>query len=193
MNAFIQRAGGSPSAGIIIGIGAIAGMTSVLLVTFSGQARIFRAMSRDGLLPRKVFAAEHPRYHSPHRSLILTGLVASGIAAFTPSEKLLDMVAIGTLLAFAIVCAAVLVLRNTNPEFHRPFRCPAVYVIAPLGIAVNVYMMLRCRSTRGSGLGVARHRPGGVFHLRPAAQRGRAAPRASPQSDRSRLVVANQW
>jgi APA family basic amino acid/polyamine antiporter len=143
LNAFIQQGGlVAKAAGIIIGIGAIAGMTSVLLVTFSGQARIFRAMARDGLLPRKVFAAEHSRYRSPHRSLILTGGVASGIAAFTPADELLHMVAIGTLLAFAIVCAAVLVLRNTNPEFHRPFRCPAVYVTAPLGIAVNIYMML---------------------------------------------------
>ncbi len=143
VNAFIQQGGWmARAAGVVIGIGAIAGMTSVLIVTFSGQARIFRAMSRDGLLPPRVFAAEHPRYRSPHRSLILTASVAAVIAGFTPPEQLLEMVAIGTLLAFAIVCAAVFLLRRMHPEYHRPFRCPALYVVAPLGIAVNVYMML---------------------------------------------------
>ncbi|MBA4065206.1 MAG: amino acid permease [Isosphaera sp.] len=132
---------GMPWAEFLILIGAIAGMTSVLIVTFSGQARIFRSMANDGLLPRNVFAAEHPRYRSPHRSLVLTGAVAAVVAGLVPSDELLQMVSIGTLLAFALVCAAVLILRNTNPEFHRPFRCPAVYVVAPLGIAVNVYMM----------------------------------------------------
>jgi APA family basic amino acid/polyamine antiporter len=125
----------------IIAVGALAGMTSVLLVTFSGQARIFRAMARDGLLPRGVFAAEHPRFRSPHRSLILIGGLAAAAAALLRTEWLLHMVSIGTLMAFAIVCAAVLILRHTHPEIPRPFRCPWAYVVAPLGIAVNLYMM----------------------------------------------------
>jgi APA family basic amino acid/polyamine antiporter len=148
LDAFVRQGGWlAKVAGIVIGIGALAGMTSVLIVTFSGQARIFRAMARDGLLPRGLFAAEHPRYRSPHRSLILTGVIVSLMVAFTPSEKLLGMVAIGTLLAFSIVCAAVLILRWTRPDHdlpereRRPFRVPFVYVVAPLGIAANVAMM----------------------------------------------------
>lgn len=142
LNAFVAKGGWfARSAGIIIGIGAIAGMTSVLLVTFSGQARIFRSMARDGLLPRGVFAAEHPKYRTPHRSLILTGAAASAIAVFVPGEELLNMVAIGTLLAFSLVCLAVMILRNTDPQHERPFRVPGVYVVAPLGIVANVAMM----------------------------------------------------
>jgi APA family basic amino acid/polyamine antiporter len=92
-------------------------------------------------LPRNLFAAEHPRFRSPHRSLILIGGLAAVAAALIRTDYLLHMVSIGTLMAFAIVCAAVMILRNTHPELPRPFRCPALYVVAPLGIAVNVYMM----------------------------------------------------
>lgn len=129
-------------AGILIGAGALAGMTSVLLVTFQGQARIFLAMARDGLLPKSVFAAIHPRYRTPHISTLLTcGLVAV-VAAFTPTEALANLVCIGTLLAFAVVCGAVLVLRITQPTLTRPFRSPLAWVVAPLGVLVNVGMTL---------------------------------------------------
>jgi APA family basic amino acid/polyamine antiporter len=129
-------------AGILIGAGALAGMTSVLLVTFQGQARIFLAMARDGLLPKGVFAAIHPRFRTPHRSTILTcGLVAA-VAAVTPAEALGHLVCIGTLLAFAVVCGAVLVLRFTQPGLVRPFRSPLAWVVAPLGVLVNVGMTL---------------------------------------------------
>ncbi len=155
VNAFVQQGGlFARVSGIIIGIGAVAGMTSVLLVTFSGQARIFRSMARDGLLPRSVFAAEHPRYRTPHISLIVTGIVAAAIAAFVPAEELLNMVAIGTLLAFALVCGAVMILRNTDPDQNRPFRVPAVYVVAPLGIVANVYMMFSLNEDAWIRLGV---------------------------------------
>ncbi|MBA4191928.1 MAG: amino acid permease [Planctomycetaceae bacterium] len=155
VNAFVMQGGWlAKVAGIVIGIGALAGMTSVLLVTFSGQARIFRSMARDGLLPEGLFAAEHPQFRSPHRSLILTGTVAAAIAAFVPAEELLNMVAIGTLLAFALVCAAVMILRNTDPEHNRPFRCPFVYVIAPLGIVANVAMMFSLNHDAWIRLGV---------------------------------------
>lgn len=129
-------------AGILIGAGALAGMTSVLLVTFQGQARIFLAMARDGLLPRSVFAAIHPTYRTPHISTMLTcGLVAV-VAAVTPAEALANLVCIGTLMAFAVVCGAVLVLRVTQPALDRPFRSPLAWVVAPLGVAVNVGMTL---------------------------------------------------
>src|SRR5262249_47945882 len=129
------------SAGLI-SVGAVAGMTSVLLITLLSQARIFLAMSRDGFLPPRVFGAVHPRFRTPHLSTMLTGGLMCLIAAFTPISLLFNMVNIGTLLAFIIVCAAVLLLRITRPEAHRPFRCPALYLVAPLGIFVNLIMML---------------------------------------------------
>jgi APA family basic amino acid/polyamine antiporter len=126
----------------LIATGALAGMTSVLLITFLSQARIFLAMARDGLLPASVFAAIHPKFRTPHISTMLTGGVICIVAAFTPIEKLEEMVNIGTLLAFVIVCAAVLILRIKRPDAHRPFRAPLLYVLAPLGILVNFIMML---------------------------------------------------
>jgi APA family basic amino acid/polyamine antiporter len=128
------------SAGLIA-TGALAGMTSVILITLLGQARIFLAMSRDGLLP-PLFGAIHPRFRTPYMSTIITGSILCVVTALTPIDLLFNMVNIGTLLAFSIVCAAVLLLRIRRPDAHRPFRCPAVYVVAPLGIAVNLLMML---------------------------------------------------
>jgi basic amino acid/polyamine antiporter, APA family len=117
-------------------------MTSVLLVTFLSQARIFLAMARDGLLPRSIFAVVHPKYRTPHRSTILTGAVIAISAGFMPIRLLEEMVSIGTLMAFALVCLSVLLLRMRRPDLPRPFRCPAVYVVAPLGALVNIAMML---------------------------------------------------
>jgi APA family basic amino acid/polyamine antiporter len=129
-------------AAILIATGALAGMTSVLLVTYLSQARIFLAMARDGLLPQKLFAAIHPKFRTPYRSTIVTGAVCAVAAAFTPIDALGEMVSIGTLMAFVMVCAAVLMLRKTRPEVARPFRCPAVWIVAPLGIAFNLGMCL---------------------------------------------------
>src|SRR5262245_58800901 len=126
----------------LIATGALAGMTSVLLITFLSQARIFLAMARDGLLPQNIFAAVHPRFRTPHISTMLTGGIIACVAALTPILKLEEMVNIGTLAAFVIVCAAVLILRIQRPDAHRPFRTPLVYVVAPLGIIVNLTMML---------------------------------------------------
>jgi amino acid transporter len=128
--------------GLLIATGALAGMTSVLLISFLSQARIFLAMARDGLLPPAIFGAVHPRFKTPHISTIVTGVVICLVAAFTPIAALEEMVSIGTLMAFAIVCAAVLVLRVTRPDVERPFRCPLVWVVAPLGVLVNLFMML---------------------------------------------------
>jgi len=141
------KARGEPSfmltaSGVLIAIGGLAGMTSVLLITFLSQARIFLAMARDRLLPPRIFAAIHPKFRTPHISTMLTGAVICVVAAFTPIVDLENMVNIGTLMAFVIVCAAVLVLRVKRPDVHRPFRCPAVKIVAPLGIVVNLTMML---------------------------------------------------
>jgi APA family basic amino acid/polyamine antiporter len=129
------------SAGLIA-IGALAGMTSVILITLLSQARIFLAMARDGLLPQHIFGAVHPRFRTPHLSTMITGGLLCVVTALAPLEDLFNMVNIGTLLAFSIVCAAVLILRIRRPDAARPFRCPALYVIAPAGIAVNLLMML---------------------------------------------------
>jgi APA family basic amino acid/polyamine antiporter len=130
------------AAALLIATGALAGLTSVLLITFLSQARIFLAMARDGLLPPRVFGAIHERFRTPHLSTMLTGGVIAIVAAFTPIEDLEGMVNIGTLMAFIIVCAAVWILRVKEPHAHRPFRCPALYIVAPLGILVNFIMML---------------------------------------------------
>ena len=127
---------------IFIATGALAGLTSVLLVTFLSQVRVFLAMARDRLLPPAIFGAVHPRFKTPHIATALTGFVICVTAAFTPISDLEKMVNIGTLFAFVVVCITVLVLRFQNPGQHRPFRCPLIYLVAPLGIAVNVSMMM---------------------------------------------------
>jgi APA family basic amino acid/polyamine antiporter len=129
-------------AAVLVSGGALAGITSVLLVTFLSQARIFLAMARDRLLPPRIFGAIHPRFRTPHISTILTGAVVCVVAALTSIQQLQNMVNIGTLMAFILVCAAVMILRLKRPDAARPFRCPAVFVIAPLGILVNLIMML---------------------------------------------------
>ena len=145
-SAFARRADAGSEfprvAAAVISIGALAGMTSVMLATFLGQARIFLAMARDGLLPEKVFGAVHPRFRTPHVSTMLTGGITAAVAALVPPVVLENLICIGTLMAFAVVCAAVLVLRVSQPTLYRPFRCPVVWTVAPLGILVNGVMML---------------------------------------------------
>ena len=117
-------------------------MTSVLLITFLSQARIFLAMARDRLLPPAIFAAIHEKFRTPHISTMLTGGLIAVVAGFTPIHVLEDMVNIGTLMAFIIVCGAVMLLRIQRPEAERPFRTPLIWVVGPLGILVNLIMML---------------------------------------------------
>jgi APA family basic amino acid/polyamine antiporter len=146
-SAFRQRAEATDSrllhasAGLIAA-GGLAGMTSVILITLLSQARIFLAMARDHLLPPSIFGVVHPRFRTPHRSTLFTGGVIAIVAAITPIQALGHMVSIGTLMAFVIVCAAVLILRIQRPDAERPFRCPAVWIVAPLGVLVNLVMML---------------------------------------------------
>ena len=102
-------------------LGAIAGMTSVMLVMLLGQPRIFYAMSRDGLLP-PVFRRVHPKFRTPSFATLLTGVVAATVAGMFPVTILGELVSIGTLLAFVVVCIGVLVLRRTRPDLPRPFR-----------------------------------------------------------------------
>jgi APA family basic amino acid/polyamine antiporter len=125
---------------VLVNVGAIAGLSSVILVMMLGQPRIFYSMSKDGLLP-PVFSGVHPKFRTPWVAQILTGLLAMLIAGLFPIGLLGELVSIGTLLAFAIVCAGVLVLRFTDPRIHRPFRTPLVMVVAPLGILFCGWLM----------------------------------------------------
>ena len=139
--AFLDR--GLFAASHIITIGALAGLTSVMLVMVLGQTRVLYSMASDGLLPRKFFADVHPKFRTPFKNTILVGLLAAIVGSVTPIEDIGKMVNIGTLLAFVIVCVAVMVLRSTNPNQPRPFRTPLVPVVPILGIAFNGYMMYK--------------------------------------------------
>src|SRR6185436_688764 len=111
---------------LIISLGALIGITSVVLVTMLSQARILLAMSRDGLLPTSFFGEVHPKFRTPWKSTIVTGVFAALLSSLLPLRLLSDLVNIGTLLAFVIVCAAVLIMRRTHPDAPRPFRAPLV-------------------------------------------------------------------
>ncbi len=121
--------------------GALAGLTSVMLVMLLGQTRVFLAMARDGLLPQNVFGEVHTRFRTPFKMTWIVGSVCALLGAFTPIEDLGQMVNIGTLLAFVIVCTAVIILRRTNPEAHRPFRTPWVPAVPILGAISCFYLM----------------------------------------------------
>ncbi len=114
----------------LVAVGAIAGLTSVLLVTLYGQTRIFYAMARDGLLPR-IFASVHKVYRTPVFVTLLTGGITALLAGLLPLNVIVELVNIGTLTSFVIVAAGVIILRRTNPEVHRPFRTP-LYPVVPI-------------------------------------------------------------
>ncbi|MEI7729319.1 MAG: amino acid permease [Verrucomicrobiota bacterium] len=124
----------------IIKIGAIAGLSSVILVMMLGQPRIFYTMSKDGLLP-PIFSAVHPKFRTPWLATILTGIVAMLTAGLFPIGLLGELVSIGTLLAFAIVCIGIFVLRFTDPDIPRPFRTPLFWLISPLGAGFCLCLM----------------------------------------------------
>jgi APA family basic amino acid/polyamine antiporter len=129
-------------ASVIITVGALTGITSVLLVMLLSQPRVLLAMARDGLLPQNFFGAVHPRFKTPHKATILTGIVSGFTAAMFPLEALGHMVSIGTLFAFVVVCAAVWIMRFTHPDVPRPFRAPFLHAVAPLGIIFCGAMMV---------------------------------------------------
>jgi APA family basic amino acid/polyamine antiporter len=124
----------------IVKIAAIAGLSSVILVMLLGQPRIFYSMSKDGLLP-PIFSKVHPKYKTPYVSTILTGSVAIVLAGILPISILGELVSIGTLLAFAIVCVSIIVLRKTRPDLKRPFRTPWVPLIPILGALICFVQM----------------------------------------------------
>src|SRR5215212_10257594 len=130
-----------PWAQALVSAGALAGMTSVLLVFQLGQPRIFMAMARDGLLP-KYFARIHPRFRTPHVTTIWTGLAVGGVAMFVDIGSLSDLTNIGTLFAFVLVCLGVMVLRRTDAARPRPFRVPLVPLFPILGVLMCFVLML---------------------------------------------------
>lgn len=125
----------------VVAFGAVISMTAVLLVFQLGQPRIFFSMSRDGLLP-PYFARVHPRYRTPHVTTISTGVVVGVVSAFANINEIVELTNIGTLFAFVLVCAGVIILRVTEPDAPRAFRTPLVPLVPLLGIGMCVYLML---------------------------------------------------
>ena len=138
--AFALRYIGYNLGSALVGVGAIAGITTVLLVLLYGQARIFFAMSRDGMVPANVCKI-HKRYHTPYIVTVVGAIFVSVIAGFAPIGLIAEMANIGTLSAFTVAAIGVMVLRVTKPDVPRAFRCPVVWLIAPLAVIACVYLM----------------------------------------------------
>ena len=128
-------------AAALVSLGAICGLTSVIMILMLGQSRVAFAMSRDNLLPR-FLARSHPRFGTPYRITILTGIVVALIAAFTPISEIAELVNIGTLFAFVLVSIGVIVLRRTRPELPRSFRTPLVPIVPILAALLCLFLML---------------------------------------------------
>jgi APA family basic amino acid/polyamine antiporter len=132
---------GLPWAHFVVSIGAVVGITSVLLVLMLSQPRVMLAMARDGLVSPRLFGTVHPRFRTPWISQIMMGCMVAVLAGFLPLRILAELVNIGTLLAFAVVCAAVLVLRRTHPHAQRSFRVPFVPLVPLLGMGSSLLLM----------------------------------------------------
>jgi APA family basic amino acid/polyamine antiporter len=139
-SAFLAR--GLNAVAGIISAGAVAGLTSVLLVLLLGQSRIFFAVSRDGLLP-PAFSKIHPRFRTPYVPTTITGIAVGITAALLPIQEIAELTNIGTLFAFALVCLGVWMLRYIDPTTRRPFRTPWVPVVPILGIGFCLFLMAR--------------------------------------------------
>ncbi|MTJ81388.1 MAG: amino acid permease [Telmatospirillum sp.] len=124
----------------VIGVGAISGLTTVCLVMIYAQTRAFFAMSRDGLIPEWLCKV-HPKYGTPHIITIIVGITVALISGFTPIGLVAEMCNIGTLFAFVVATTCVIILRKTQPDLERPFRCPAVWVVVPLAVLSCLYIM----------------------------------------------------
>jgi APA family basic amino acid/polyamine antiporter len=135
------KAVGHPVFATIIDVGAVIGLTSVVLILLLGQSRIFFAMGRDGLMPPRL-SAVHPRFGTPYRSTVLMGAVVAVLAGFIPLAKLAELVNIGTLFAFLVVSIAVMVLRRTRPDLPRAFRTPWVPFVPVLSVLGCLFVMI---------------------------------------------------
>jgi APA family basic amino acid/polyamine antiporter len=135
------RSVGLPFFSGVVSVGALAGLTSVVMILLLGQSRVLFAMSRDHLLP-PALGAVHPRWGTPYKITIITGVVVAVIAGFVPLSTLADLVNIGTLFAFVLVSIGVIVLRRTRPDLPRAFRVPFVPVLPVLAALASLYLML---------------------------------------------------
>lgn len=142
------RDNGSNIGSALVGTGAIAGMVAVLLVLMYGQSRIFFVMSRDGLIP-DVFSKLHKKFHTPYVSCLIVTLAVALISGFTPIHTMGHMTSLGTLFAFLMAAVGVMVLRVKKPNLERPFRCPAVFVVAPLAIVSCGYLIVTLFESTG--------------------------------------------
>lgn len=139
--AFALQRAGVDWANLVISVGALAGITSVLLVGYFGQTRVFFAMARDGLLP-SFFSKLHKNFKTPVNNIILVGVVAAVVAAFVPITEIAELVNIGTLAAFIVVSASVIVLRRQRPELERPFKTPLVPLVPILAIIFCLFLVV---------------------------------------------------
>jgi APA family basic amino acid/polyamine antiporter len=155
----------------VVKLGALAGLTTAILALLYGQTRIFFTMANDGLLP-PIFARLHDRYRTPAVSQLLVGVVVAVAAGFFPIDILGEMVSIGTLAAFALVCVAVIHLRKTHPDLPRPFRAPGIPLLPILGILSCLALMAALpletwlRLLVWTGVGIAIYMFYGIDHAR---------------------------
>ena len=162
-------------------MGAVLGLASVVLVQMLGQSRVFYAMSRDGLIGG-WFSKVHPKFHTPYLSTIFTGFAVSVASGFLPLQILGQLVNIGTLLAFALVCVGVIILRKKRPDLDRPFKVPFMPVVPILGVLACVGLMATLPARHlAAARGVARHRPGDLLHVRTFQQHAAAGARSRPR------------
>jgi len=138
--AYALRAIGMNFGSAVVAVGAICGITTVLLVMIFGQTRVFLAMSRDGMIPQNMVKV-HPKYGTPHKITIVTGIAVCILSGLLPINMIAELCNLGTLFAFSIVSIGVAVLRKTQPDLHRPFRCPAVFVVVPLAVLFCGYLI----------------------------------------------------
>jgi APA family basic amino acid/polyamine antiporter len=124
----------------VIKIGAIAGMSSVILVLITGMPRILYTMSNDGMLP-PFMGRVHKKYRTPHVTTIMVGTIVAAISGLFPIDLIAELVSIGTLLAFTMVCISIIILRIKRPDMHRPFKTPLVYFVGSAGAIGCVYLM----------------------------------------------------
>ena len=143
--AFVLRQLGYRFGSALVGTGAIAGLTTVLLVMMYAQTRAFFAMSRDGLIPQSICKV-HPHFATPHRITIIVGLAVAVISGFTPINVIAEMCSVGTLFAFIVSSVGVMIMRKKYPDLARPFRCPAIYVVGTLAIVSCGYILYNLSS-----------------------------------------------
>lgn len=149
--AYALKTNGSSMGGMIVAVGGIAGMTTVILVNIYAQTRIFMAMSRDGLMP-KLFSKIHPKFATPYKSTLLVGTIMGLFAGLVPIKQLGDLASLGTLVMFIFVTISCIALRIRKPDIHRPFKCPALYLISTIAILACLYLIYNILAASGFGL-----------------------------------------